>query len=159
MDKFPITVIGEKKLRDELDNLTNIERPRIIDDIAVAREHGDLKENAEYHAAKEKQSFIEGRITELEDVVSRAEVIDLNKLSGKTITFGTKVKIVDEETDQETDYQIVGPYEANLELGLISIASPIAKALIGKEKGSSVEVKTPSGSKNYEIISIEVIKL
>ena len=159
MDKFPITVIGEKKLRDELDNLTNIERPRIIDDIAVAREHGDLKENAEYHAAKEKQSFIEGRITELEDVVSRAEVIDLNKLSAKTITFGTKVKIVDEETDQETDYQIVGPYEANLELGLISIASPIAKALIGKEKGSSVEVKTPSGSKNYEIISIEVIKL
>ena len=94
--------------------------------------------SAEYHAAKDKQSFIEGRITELEDVVSRAEVIDLNKLSGKTITFGTKIKIVDEETDQETDYQIVGPYEANLELGLISIASPIAKALIGKEKGLSL---------------------
>ena len=159
MNKEPITLNGLEKLKKELIFLKEKKRPEIVAAIAEARSHGDLKENAEYHAAKEKQSFIEGRITELEDVVSRAEVIDLNKLSGKTITFGTKVKIVDEETDQETDYQIVGPYEANLELGLISIASPIAKALIGKEKGSSVEVKTPSGSKNYEIISIEVIKL
>ena len=135
MQKTAMTVAGENALRKELEHLIKVVRPGIVEAIATAREHGDLKENAEYHAAKEKQSFIEGRITELEDVVSRAEVIDLNKLSGKTITFGTKVKIVDEETDQETDYQIVGPYEANLELGLISIASPIAKALIGKEKG------------------------
>ena len=159
MEKVPMTAGGLVALEEELRQLKFVERHEVIKAIEVAREHGDLSENAEYHAAKEKQSFIEGRITELEDVVSRAEVIDLNKLSGKTITFGTKIKIVDEETDQETDYQIVGPYEANLELGLISIASPIAKALIGKEKGSSVEVKTPSGSKNYEIISIEVIKL
>ena len=159
MDKKPITVSGLKDLKSELQDLKNVQRPKVVEAIAEARSHGDLKENAEYHAAKDKQSFIEGRITELEDVVSRAEVIDLNKLSGKTITFGTKIKIVDEETDQETDYQIVGPYEANLELGLISIASPIAKALIGKEKGYSVEVKTPRGTKNYEILSIEVIKL
>ena len=158
MSTEPITIEGAKKLQDELNELVNNKRQKVIQAISDAREHGDLKENAEYHAAKDKQSFIEGRITELEDVVSRAEVIDLNKLSGKTITFGTKIKIVDEETDQETDYQIVGPYEANLELGLISIASPIAKALIGKEKGSSVEVKTPSGTKNYEILSIEIIK-
>ena len=159
MEKVPMTAAGLMALEEEFRHLKNVERPAISKAIGVAREHGDLKENAEYHAAKDKQSFIEGRITELEDVVSRAEVIDLNKLSGKTITFGTKIKIVDEETDQETDYQIVGPYEANLELGLISIASPIAKALIGKEKGYSVEVKTPSGTKNYEILSIEVIKL
>ena len=159
MDKIPFTLPGLENIKSELNNLKKEERPQVIKAISTAREHGDLKENAEYHAAKDKQSFIEGRITELEDVVSRAEVIDLNKLSGKTITFGTKIKIVDEETDQETDYQIVGPYEANLELGLISIASPIAKALIGKEKGYSVEVKTPSGTKSYEILSIEVIKL
>ena len=158
MDKFPITINGEKKLRDELNNLTNTERPRIIDAISVAREHGDLKENAEYHAAKEKQAFIEGRITELEDVTSRAEVIDLTRLSGKTVTFGTKVNIVDEESDQETNYQIVGPYEANLEEGLISVASPIARALIGKEVGMSVAVTTPGGTKNYEILTIEVPK-
>ena len=159
MDKEPVTVKGLENLKTELENLKNVQRHKVVAAIAEARSHGDLKENAEYHAAKEKQSFIEGRITELEDVVSRAEVIDLDKLSGKTITFGTKIKIIDEETDQETDYQIVGPYEANLELGLISIASPIARALIGKEKGRSVEVKTPSGTKNYEILSINVLKL
>ena len=158
MDKIPFTFSGLEKIKLELDNLKKIERPQIIQAISVAREHGDLKENAEYHAAKEKQAFIEGRITELEDVTSRAEVIDLTRLSGKTVTFGTKVNILDEESDQETNYQIVGPYEANLEEGLISVASPIAKALIGKEEGMSVSVTTPSGTKNYEILSIEVFK-
>ena len=158
MDKVPFTFSGLEKIKLELDNLKKTERPQIIQAISVAREHGDLKENAEYHAAKEKQAFIEGRITELEDVSSRAEVIDLTKLSGKTITFGAKVNIVDEENGQETNYQIVGPYEANLEQGLISFASPIAKALIGKEEGMSVAVATPSGTKNYEILSIEIPK-
>ena len=157
MDKIPFTLSGLDKIKSELNDLKKSDRPQVIQAIAVAREHGDLKENAEYHAAKDRQSFIEGRITELEDVISRAEVIDLSKLSGETVTFGTKVKIVDEENDQETDYQIVGPYEANLELGLISIASPIAKALIGKDKGASVSVSTPGGSKHYEILSIEII--
>ena len=150
--------IAKEKIKLELDNLKKTERPHVIQAISVAREHGDLKENAEYHAAKEKQAFIEGRITELEDVTSRAEVIDLTKLSGETVTFGTKVNIVDEESDQETNYQIVGPYEANLEEGLISVASPIARALIGKEVGMSVAVKTPGGTKNYEILTIEVPK-
>ena len=158
MDKVPFTFSGLEKIKLELDNLKKIERPQVIQAISVAREHGDLKENAEYHAAKEKQAFIEGRITELEDVTSRAEVIDLTRLSGKTVTFGTKVNIVDEESDQETNYQIVGPYEANLEEGLISVASPIARALIGKEVGTSVSVTTPGGTKNYEILTIEVIK-
>ena len=158
MDKVPFTFSGLEKIKLELDNLKKIERPQVIQAISVAREHGDLKENAEYHAAKEKQAFIEGRITELEDVTSRAEVIDLTKLSGETVTFGTKVSIVDEENDQETNYQIVGPYEANLEEGLISVASPIARALIGKEVGPSVAVTTPGGTKNYEILTIEVLK-
>ena len=158
MDKIPFTLSGLEKIKSELSDLKKSERPKVIQAIAVAREHGDLKENAEYHAAKDRQSFIEGRITELEDVISRAEVINLSKLSGETVTFGTKVKIIDEENDQETDYQIVGPYEANLELGLISIASPIAKALIGKEEGTSVAVATPGGTKYYEILSIEIIQ-
>ena len=158
MDKEPITVVGLEKLKLELNQLKNIKRPQIVAAIAEARSHGDLKENAEYHAAKDKQSFTEGRIAELEDVISRANIIDLSKLTGQTVTFGTKVKIVDEETDQETIYKIVGPYEADLDTGLISIASPIAKALIGKELGSSVEVSTPRGTKNYEILSIEIIK-
>ena len=158
MEKIPFTLVGLEKIKLELNRLKKEERPSIIKAISVAREHGDLKENAEYHAAKEKQSFTEGRIAELEDVTSRSQVIDLTKLSGKTVTFGTKVKIVDEETDKETLYEIVGPYEADLNSGLISIASPIAKALIGKELGSSVEVSTPRGKKNYEILSIEVLK-
>jgi transcription elongation factor GreA len=158
MEKIPFTLVGLEKIKLELNRLKKEERPSIIKAISVAREHGDLKENAEYHAAKEKQSFTEGRIAELEDVTSRSQVIDLSKLSGKTVTFGTKVKIVDEETDKETLYEIVGPYEADLNSGLISIASPIAKALIGKELGSSVEVSTPRGKKNYEILSIEVLK-
>ena len=158
MDKVPFTFSGLEKIKLELDNLKKIERPQVIQAISVAREHGDLKENAEYHAAKEKQAFIEGRITELEDVTSRAEVIDLTRLSGETVTFGTKVSIVDEENEQETNYQIVGPYEANLEEGLISVASPIARALIGKEVGMSVAVTTPGGTKTYEILTIEVPK-
>ena len=158
MEKIPFTLVGLEKIKLELNRLKKEERPSIIKAISVAREHGDLKENAEYHAAKEKQSFTEGRIAELEDVTSRSQVIDLSKLSGKTVTFGTKVKIVDEETDKETLYEIVGPYEADLNSGLISIASPIAKALIGKELGSSVEVSTPRGIKNYEILSIEILK-
>ena len=158
MYKIPFTSSGLEIIKLELNNLKKNERPQIIQAISSAREHGDLKENAEYHAAKDKQAFVEGRITELEDVISRADVIDLSKLSGETITFGTKVKILDEDTNQETDYHIVGPYEANLEAGLISIASPIAKALIGKEEGMSVEVRTPSGIKNYEILSITIPK-
>jgi len=158
MDKIPFTSSGLEIIKLELNNLKKNERPQIIQAISSAREHGDLKENAEYHAAKDKQAFVEGRITELEDVISRADVIDLSKLSGDTITFGAKVKILDEDTNQETDYHIVGPYEANLEAGLISIASPIAKALIGKEEGMSVEVRTPSGIKNYQILSITIPK-
>lgn len=158
MDKIPFTSSGLEIIKLELNNLKKNERPQIIQAISSAREHGDLKENAEYHAAKDKQAFVEGRITELEDVISRADVIDLSKLSGETITFGAKVKILDEDTNQETDYHIVGPYEANLDAGLISIASPIAKALIGKEEGMSVEVRTPSGIKNYEILSITIPK-
>jgi transcription elongation factor GreA len=158
MNKIPFTSSGLEIIKLELNNLKKNERPQIIQAISSAREHGDLKENAEYHAAKDKQAFVEGRITELEDVISRANVIDLSKLSGKTITFGAKVKILDEDTNQETDYHIVGPYEANLEAGLISIASPIAKALIGKEENMSVEVRTPSGIKNYEIVSITIPK-
>ena len=158
MDKIPFTIFGLDKIKSELIKLKKEDRPAIIKAISVAREHGDLKENAEYHAAKDKQSFTEGRISELEDVTSRANIIDLSKLTGKTVTFGTKVKIIDEETDQETIYKIVGPYEADLDTGLISIASPIAKALIGKKLGSSVEVSTPRGTKNYEILSIDIIK-
>ena len=158
MDKIPFTSSGLEIIKLELNNLKKNERPQIIQAISSAREHGDLKENAEYHAAKDKQAFVEGRITELEDVISRADIIDLSKLSGETITFGAKVKILDEDTNQETDYHIVGPYEANLEAGLISIASPIAKALIGKEENMSVEVRTPSGIKNYEIVSITIPK-
>ena len=157
MDRIPFTSSGLEKIKSELNILKKSDRPNIIQAIAVAREHGDLKENAEYHAAKDRQSFIEGRIAELEDVTSRAEVINLSKISGETVTFGTKVQIVDEKNNQETIYQIVGPYEANLELGYISIASPIAKALIGKEEGMSVTVSTPGGTKNYEILSIEII--
>ena len=155
MDKIPFTSSGLEIIKLELNNLKKNERPQIIQAISSAREHGDLKENAEYHAAKDKQAFVEGRITELEDVISRADVIDLSKLSGETITFGAKVKILDEDTNQETDYHIVGPYEANLDAGLISIASPIAKALIGKEEGDEVSVTTPGGVVEYEIDCVE----
>jgi len=156
MEKIPFTQSGLEKIKTELQQLKNVERQQVIREIADAREHGDLSENAEYHAARERQSFIEGRITELEDVTSRAEVIDTSRISGETVTFGVTVVIVDELTDIEYNYSIVGPYEAELEKGKISTASPIAKGLIGKRVGESVEVQTPRGPHPYEIISISV---
>ena len=157
MDKIPFTASGLKQLKDELAALKTTERQAVIKAIAEAREHGDLSENAEYHAARERQSFIEGRITELEDVTSRAEVVDLSRLTGSTVTFGTKVVIADEVTDEESTYIIVGPYEADIEKNMISTSSPIAKALIGKSEGDSVEVRTPRGPHPYEIVSIELL--
>lgn len=157
MNKIPMTAEGYNKLQDELKKLTSEDRPKIIEAIAEARSHGDLSENAEYHAARERQSFIEGRITELEDVTGRAEIVDLSRLTGETVTFGTKVVIADEETDEESTYVIVGPYEADIEQNRISTASPIARALIGKSEGDSVEVRTPRGPHPYEIVSIELI--
>ncbi len=157
MDKIPFTAAGLTVLRDELYKLKTDDRPNIIKAIAEAREHGDLSENAEYHAARDRQSFIEGRVAELEDVTSRAEVIDPAKLSGKNVTFGTRVLIVDEATDEEVEYAIVGPYEADLSRGYISTSSPIAKALIGKSIGDSAEVHAPSGGKSYEILEITVL--
>ena len=153
MNNVPMTVAGEAALREELEHLKKVERPRISQAIAEAREHGDLKENAEYHSAREKQGFIEGRIKELEGVISLADVIDPAKLSG-AIKFGAKVTLVDEDTDEEKTYQIVGEYEANIEAGLLNIKSPIARALIGKEEGDSVEVRTPGGEKSYEVLAI-----
>lgn len=157
MEKVPFTKSGLANLKSELNSLKKTQRPDIIKAIQIAREHGDLSENAEYHAAKEKQSFIEGRITELESVLSRAEIIDLSKLDGKRITFGTKVTVYDENSDKEIIFSIVGPYEANLDKGLISISSPIARALLSKEKGSRVEVNTPSGLKSYEVLDINIL--
>ena len=156
MEKIPFTQSGLEKIKTELQQLKTVERQQVIRAIADAREHGDLSENAEYHAARDRQSFIEGRITELEDVTSRAEVIDTSRISGETVTFGVTVVIVDELTDIEYNYSIVGPYEAELEKGKISTASPIAKGLIGKRVGESVEVQTPRGPHPYEIISISV---
>ena len=156
-EKFPMTAEGLKMLRKELENLKNVERPEIIKAIAEARDHGDLSENAEYHAAREKQGFIEGRLLELENVISRAEVIDLRKIQAKNVTFGTTVKIVDEETDEEKILHIVGQYEANFELGKVSTSSPIVKGLIGKSTGDSAEISTPNGKKFYEILEISVI--
>ena len=151
-----MTQQGHKDIDAELKNLKSVERPAIIAAVAEAREHGDLSENAEYHSAREKHSFIEGRIKELEGLLSLAEVIDPTTLSG-TIKFGATVTIVDEDTDEEKTYQIVGEPEANLEKGLLNIKSPIARALIGKDVGDSVEVKTPGGDRGYEILKIEFI--
>lgn len=156
MEKVPMTAEGHSRLTEELKNLKSVERPAVIKAIAEAREHGDLSENAEYHAARERQSFIEGRVAELEDVISRCEVIDPKKLKGETVTFGVTVEVADEETDEETSYTIVGPYEADISRGLISTSSPIARALIGKRVGDSVEVTTPKGSKSLEILSIAI---
>jgi transcription elongation factor GreA len=153
MDKIPLTRAGFDKLDAELKHLKSVERPLIIRAISEAREHGDLSENAEYHSAKEKQSFIEGRVKDLEGVISLADVIDPSKLSG-TIKFGAHVTMVDEDTDKETSYQIVGEYEADIENGRLNLKSPIARALIGKEEGDSVEVRTPGGVKSYEILTI-----
>ncbi|MEM7733855.1 MAG: transcription elongation factor GreA [Pseudomonadota bacterium] len=153
MEKLPMTRGGFEALEKELKHLKSEERPAIIKAIAEAREHGDLSENAEYHSAKEKQSFIEGRIKELEGAISLADVIDPSKLSG-AIKFGATVTLVDEDTEEEKTYQIVGEYEANIEKGLLNIKSPIARALIGKEEGDSVEVRTPGGEKAYEVLKI-----
>jgi len=156
MDKIPMTQAGFAALEKELKQLKSEERPAIIRAIAEAREHGDLSENAEYHSAKEKQSFIEGRIKELEGIISLADVIDTAKLSG-SIKFGATVTLVDEDTDEEKTYQIVGEHEANIEAGLLNIKSPIARALIGKEEGDSVEVRTPGGERSYEVLKIAYI--
>ena len=156
MEKIPMTRAGHTALETELKTLKSEERPAIIRAIAEAREHGDLSENAEYHSAKEKQSFIEGRIKELEGVIGLAEVIDPTKLSGP-VKFGATVRLVDEDTDEEKTWQIVGEYEADIERGLLNIKSPIARALIGKDEGDSVEVRTPGGEKSYEILEIRYV--
>ncbi len=156
MDKIPLTRVGHTALNDELKTLKSVERPAVIRAIAEAREHGDLSENAEYHAAREKQSFIEGRVKELEGILCRAEVIDPAKLSG-AIKFGATVKLVDEDTDEEKTYQIVGEAEADIERGMLNIKSPLARALIGKEEGDSIEVRTPGGEKGYEVLNIAYI--
>jgi transcription elongation factor GreA len=153
MEKIPMTPTGHGALEKELKQLKSVERPAIIKAIAEAREHGDLSENAEYHSAREKQSFIEGRIKEIEGVLSLADVIDPAKLSGP-IKFGATVTLVDEDTEEEKTWKIVGEYEANIENGLLNIKSPIARALIGKEEGDSVEVRTPGGERSYEVVSI-----
>ena len=153
MEKIPMTQGGFASLERELGELRSKERPAIIRAIAEAREHGDLSENAEYHAAREKQGFIEGRIKELEAIISRAEVIDPSKFSG-SIKFGATVDLIDEDTEEERTYQIVGEPEADIERGLLNIRSPLARALIGKEAGDSVDVKTPGGQRSYEIVSI-----
>ena len=153
MEKLPLTRTGQQMLDAELRKLKSEDRPAIIRAIAEAREHGDLSENAEYHAAREKQSFTEGRIKELESILSRAEVIDPAKFSG-TVKFGATVTFVDEDTDEERTYQIVGEAEADLEKGLLNIKSPLARAFIGKDVGDSVEVRSPGGARNYEILSI-----
>mgnify|MGYP002862400208 FL=1 len=154
MEKILITRAGFTALETELKTLKSKERPAVIQAIAEARELGDLKENAEYHSAREKQGFIEGRIKEIESIMGLAEVIDPRTLSG-AVKFGATVKVVDEDTDEEKTWQIVGEHEASIERGLLNIKSPIARALIGKEAGDSVEVRTPGGEKSYEILSID----
>jgi transcription elongation factor GreA len=155
MEKIPMTAAGYTVLETELKHRQQIERPRIIQQIMEARSHGDLSENAEYHAAKETQSLNEGAIAELEDKLARAEVIDVSKLSGDTVKFGATVTLIDEDTDKKQVWQIVGEPEADAKKGRISITSPLARALIGKTKGVSVEVMTPSGPKGYEVKKIE----
>ena len=147
-----MTAEGLAPLKTELHQLKAVERYAIIKQIAEAREHGDLSENAEYHAARERQSFIEGRISELEDIISRADVIDLTKLSGKTVRFGASVTVADVDSDEETTYQLVGPYEADLKKNKISVQSPLGRALIGKTIGDTAEVTTPGGGKAYEVL-------
>ena len=156
MEKIPMTRAGYSALEAELKLLKSVERPAIIRAIAEAREHGDLSENAEYHSAREKQSFIEGRIKELESVIGRAEVINTASLSG-AIKFGATITLIDEDSEAELTWQIVGEYEASIEKGLLNIRSPIARALIGKEEGDSVEVTTPGGRKSYEVVKISYV--
>lgn len=154
MEKIPMTIDGHARLDAELTDLRKNQRPQVIEDIAEARAHGDLSENAEYHAARERQSFIEGRIEELEAVLGRADVIDTSKFEGDTVRFGATVKIVDEETDEERTVQIVGEYEGDIENNKVSLTSPIARALIGKNVGDSVSVATPKGEKDYEVLEV-----
>ncbi|WP_172329281.1 transcription elongation factor GreA [Mangrovicoccus sp. HB161399] len=156
MEKIPMTPAGYARLDEELKQLKSVERPAIIKAIAEAREHGDLSENAEYHSAREKQSFIEGRIKEVEAILGRSDIIDPKKLSG-TIKFGATVDLVDEDTDEEKSYQIVGEPEADIERGKLNMKSPLARALIGKDIGDSVEVHTPGGGKSYEILAIRYV--
>jgi transcription elongation factor GreA len=156
-DKVPMTEGGFARLEEELRHLKSTARPAVIRAIAEAREHGDLSENAEYHAARERQSFIEGRVMELEDKIARAEVIDVSSLNGSTVKFGATVTLIDEDTEAETAYQLVGEMEADVKEGRLSITAPLARALIGKEVGDSVEVMTPAGSKAYEILKVQYI--
>ncbi|MGD9844649.1 MAG: transcription elongation factor GreA [Variibacter sp.] len=155
LDKLPMTAAGYSTLETELKQRQSVERPRIIQQITEARTHGDLSENAEYHAAKESQSLNEGRIAELEDKLARAEVIDVSKLSGDTIKFGATVTLIDEDTEKKQVWQIVGEPEPDARAGRISIASPLARALVGKKKGAQVEVVTPAGAKAYEVVKVE----
>ncbi len=157
MEKVPITKTGYDALNAELKTKKSIERPAIIKAIAEAREHGDLSENAEYHSAKERQGFIEGRIKELESLISRADVIEPTKMSGTIIRFGATVELIDENTDQERTYQIVGEPEADINAGRLNMRSPLARALIGKEEGDSVDVATPGGARSYEVLSVRYV--
>jgi len=157
MSKFPMTEEGLNRLKTELERLKTVERPSVIRALSEAREHGDLAENAEYHAARERQSFIEGRLAELESKIRHAEVIDVSKLSGKAVKFGATVKLSDEDTDETATYRIVGTDEADISAGRLSITSPLAQALIGKEKGDTIVVNTPRGAKSYEIISVKYL--
>ena len=156
--RAPITLKGAQRLREELEHLKSDKRPKVIAAIAEAREHGDLKENAEYHAAREEQGFIEGRIKQLEGELSHAEIIDISKLNaGSKIVFGATVVLADVETDEEKKYQIVGDLEADIKLGLIAISSPVARALIGKNEGDTVAIAAPAGQREYEIVSVEYL--
>ncbi|MGL4965991.1 MAG: transcription elongation factor GreA [Inquilinus sp.] len=157
MEKVPMTAGGYNRLQEELKHLKSVARPEVIKAIAEAREHGDLSENAEYHAARERQSFIEGRVMELEDRISRAEIIDTSKLSGDTVKFGATVTLADEDTDEEITYQIVGQDESDIKEGRLSITAPLARSLIGKSEGDQVEVTTPGGSKSYEIVTVQFV--
>lgn len=156
IQKIPMTAGGHQRLEEEIRQLKSVERPAIIEAIAEARSHGDLSENAEYHAAREKQSFIEGRIKELEALLSLAEVFDPAKLSG-AIKFGATVTLVDEDSEEQRTYQIVGEQEADIEHGLLNIRSPLARALIGKDEGDSIDVKTPGGQRSYEVLRVQFI--
>ena len=156
-NRFPITKEGLGRLEEELRHLKSVARPEVIRAIAEAREHGDLSENAEYHAARERQSFIEGRLAELEDKVARSEVIDVTGLTGSNVKFGATVTVVDEDTDEELTYQLVGEVEADIKAGRIAITAPLARALIGKAAGDSVEVITPRGEKAYEILKVQFV--
>ncbi len=157
MEKVPMTAAGYAGLDAELKKLKSVERPAIIEAIAEAREHGDLSENAEYHAARERQSFVEGRIKEIEGLMSRADVIDPLKVAGDTIKFGATVKLVDEDTEEQKTFQIVGEVEADIENGKLNIKSPLARALIGKTAGDSVEVMTPGGGRCYEVLTVDYV--